>query len=91
MNFPILQIQFLPHRKHSALHKKDKQVKGVYGNNHCLLYNSDSFNMTSVQSVKFYMLNQVAYTLITVVYGDRGSTVIKVLCHKSEGRWFDPS
>ena len=23
--------------------------------------------------------------------GDRGSTVIKVLCYKSEGRWFDPS
>ena len=23
-------------------------------------------------------------------YGDRGSTVVKVLCYKSEGRWFDP-
>ena len=23
--------------------------------------------------------------------GDRGGTVVKVLCHKSEGRWFDPS
>jgi len=23
--------------------------------------------------------------------GDRGSTVAKVLCYKSEGRWFDPS
>ena len=22
--------------------------------------------------------------------GDRGSTVVKVLCYKSEGRWFDP-
>jgi len=22
-------------------------------------------------------------------YGDRGSTVVKVLCYKSEGRWFD--
>jgi len=21
----------------------------------------------------------------------RGSTVVKVLCYKSEGRWFDPS
>ena len=25
------------------------------------------------------------------VSGDRGSTVVKVLCYKSEGRWFDPS
>ena len=23
--------------------------------------------------------------------GDRGSTVVKVLCYKSEDRWFDPS
>jgi len=23
--------------------------------------------------------------------GGRGSTVVKVLCYKSEGRWFDPS
>ena len=23
--------------------------------------------------------------------GDRGVTVAKVLCYKSEGRWFDPS
>ena len=24
-------------------------------------------------------------------FGDRGCTVVKVLCYKSEGRWFDPS
>ena len=24
-----------------------------------------------------------------LVAGDRGGTVVKVLCHKSEGRWFD--
>ena len=24
-------------------------------------------------------------------FGDSGSTVVKVLCYKSEGRWFDPS
>ena len=23
--------------------------------------------------------------------GDRGSTVVQMLCYKSEGRWFDPS
>ena len=26
-----------------------------------------------------------------ILYNDRGSTVVKVLCYKSEGRWFDPS
>ena len=24
------------------------------------------------------------------IYGDCGSTVVKVLCYKSEGGWFDP-
>ena len=28
---------------------------------------------------------------IAILIGDRGSTVVKVLCYKSEGRWFDPS
>jgi len=23
------------------------------------------------------------------IYGDRGGSVVKVLCYKSEGRWFD--
>ena len=29
--------------------------------------------------------------LLTNVTVNRGSTVVKVLCYKSEGRWFDPS
>ena len=32
---------------------------------------------------------------ISILYvfrgGDRGGAVVKVLCYKSEGRWFDPS
>jgi len=28
---------------------------------------------------------------ISVRWGDCGSTVVKMLCYKSEGRWFDPS
>jgi len=37
--------------------------------------------------------NSVTIIIITTIYynGDRGSTVVKVLCYKSEGRWFDPS
>ena len=31
------------------------------------------------------------YTILHTVEGDRGSTVVKVLCYKSEGRWFDHS
>jgi len=29
--------------------------------------------------------------VLIVVNGDRSSTVVKVLCYKSEGGWFDPS
>jgi len=29
--------------------------------------------------------------MVHVLIGDRGGTVVKVLCYKSEGRWFDPS
>ena len=36
-----------------------------------------------------YILN--IYLNIYIYMGDRGSTVVKVLCYKSEGRWFDPS
>jgi len=29
--------------------------------------------------------------ILTYMSGDRGGTVVKVLCYKSEGRWFDLS
>jgi len=37
------------------------------------------------------MLATLGWDLISVIYklGDRGRTVVKVLCCKSEGRWFD--
>ena len=34
----------------------------------------------------------LSYSLIyTYQLMDRGGTAVKVLCYKSEGRWFDPS
>ena len=34
----------------------------------------------------------MGYRPKTMFYsGDRGSTVVKALCYKSEGRWLDPS
>ena len=33
----------------------------------------------------------VVLCFVLVHSGDRGSTVVKVLCYKTEGRWFDPS
>jgi len=31
------------------------------------------------------------FTIACYSNGDRGGTVVKMLCYKSEGRWFDPS
>jgi len=38
--------------------------------------------------LKLWINNNLPYT---VFFGDRGSTVVMVLCHKSECRWLDPS
>jgi len=49
-----------------------------------------------VEMFLVYNLRRVmnVYSLFWVIHrrlnGDRGSTVVKVLCYKSEGRWFDP-
>jgi hypothetical protein len=32
----------------------------------------------------------IIYCIIDTKCGDRGGSVVKVLCYKSEGRWFDP-
>ena len=38
------------------------------------------------QKILFHHFAQSSHSL-----WDRGSTVVKVLCYKSEGHWFDPS
>ena len=50
-----------------------------------------SSNLVSAWSrtVNFNVLFLICSCLWYV--GNRGSTVVKVLCYKSEGRWFDPS
>jgi len=44
-----------------------------------LFLSSDANNTTGVLMTSLFYLNA----------GVRGSTVVKVLCYKSEGRWFD--
>jgi len=38
---------------------------------------------------KYRMARSYNYIYVLTLFG--GGTVVKVLCHKSEGRWFDPS
>jgi len=44
------------------------------------------------QSETFQIRSRFLFYPSTATFcGDRGGTVVKVLCYKSEGRWFDPS
>ena len=38
-----------------------------------------------------YARNTDSFKFVLLVLGGRSITVVKVLCYKSEGRWFDPS
>ena len=57
-----------------------------------------SFEALHCISEKLKIFIECGWYVIVVSYsgflgsdGDRGGTVVKVLCCKSEGRWFDPS
>ena len=46
---------------------------------------------TSTNTKKAPRISHTIYRVTIKEIGDRGSTVVKVLFYKSEGRWFDPS
>jgi len=48
-------------------------------------HKSDVLTMTAHSSPQRILINTYIQHK-----GHRGSTVVKVLCYKSEGRWFDP-
>ena len=43
------------------------------------------------QISRYLFLYKNLISVLTMHIGDRRSTVVKVLCYKSEGHWFDPS
>ena len=53
---------------------------------------SEAANHSSLMFGLGYLnIYEVISYRITNILGDRGGTVVKVLCYKSEGLWFDPS
>jgi phage antirepressor YoqD-like protein len=44
--------------------------------------------MCKLMRQQHVMYKHILY-IISYQYGDRGGTVVKGLCYKSEGRWFD--
>jgi len=61
--------------------------------NRCTLYQSyKSFRFTLKLILKLLLnVSSGSLQLSLAKVGDRGGRVVKVLCYKSEGRWFDPS
>jgi len=45
--------------------------------------------MSSSSELKNLEYSSLCIINATYLRGDRGSTVVEVLCYKSEGRWFD--
>jgi len=47
--------------------------------------------VTEFQYLLRLRASMIEFVVGTFLGGDGGSTVVKVLCYKSEVRWFDPS
>jgi len=61
-------------------------------NNHCHRVTAHlQLNILLLLLLLLLLLCKVEIDSLFLLLGDRGSTVVKVLCYKSEGRWFDPS
>jgi len=54
-----------------------------------LAYNADTTTTTTDNNNNVTSITIIS--ILSVNFGDSGGTVVKVLCYKSEGRWFDPS
>ena len=82
----MLLIQFLPVLKFSKVYKLRESKPCIVGNRlrYCV-YLGFEFEK-ELQTVLC-----TTFVVYTHSKGDRGSTVVKVLCYKSEGHWFDPS
>jgi len=62
-----------------------------------MLQPKDGFTIAETCNCYILLINHILCNKVVLDYkfiylyiiGDRGGTVVKVLCYKSEGRWFD--
>ena len=54
----------------------------------CPVYDNEKENWRILTNKEIYASAKKPTIIETI--GDRSGTVVKVLCYKSEGRWFDP-
>jgi len=62
-----------------------------YTSTHPLVHTGPATDHFTFYSFKYYIVSWNISAFYLTYLGDRSSTVVKVLCHKSEGRCFDPS
>ena len=76
-------------RQHNNIrrtHRHKQKTKKICNKQSHLMNNS----INNLKIVEENICEMIIFLNILIV-GDRGVTVVKVLCYKSEGRWFDPS
>ena len=67
-----------------------RNVKPILNQQPCFLEKASSVQH-KIKSLNINIFIVRKYYYLYKFAGDCGSTVVKVLCYKSEGRWFDPS
>ena len=66
--------------------KVHQEAVHIFGIPKCLQGKKHAYKKVDI--VIIYIILLLIY-INTIIYGDRGGTVVKVLRYKSEGRWFD--
>jgi len=86
---PMKREQIVPKRLYIKSRRRRNTQKKE------LLYFRIVHRYASSSTISKLYIQFYAYSLFIVIYtqllGDRGSSVVQVLCYKSEGRWFDSS
>ena len=73
-------VNFIDTKMHGTTMEKDKK--------NLTFYFAQRPNFSSAHNTQ--CKRGVEYCDVPATVKDRGSSVVKVLCYKSEGRWFDP-
>ena len=55
----------------------------------CSSFPSDTVSDVQPSEFLCILFTNLTYFIYIYIYGDCDGTVVKVLCYKSEGRWFD--
>ena len=80
---------FFPYSHNNQLEREEREkITAAKNSNHS---RSTRWRDMKANFIQLFKSHQTYRRIQELKQGDRGSTVVKVLCYKSEGRWFDSS